>query len=1148
MADAILSAVTQTMIENLGSQTIQEIGSLWGILDELEKMKSTVSTIQAVLLDAEEKQSHDHQVKEWLEKLNDAVFDADDLLSEFSTEAMRRRAVSGNIVTKEVRTFFSKSNQLAFRGKMSRKIKAMRQKLNAIAEDRKLFHLKESLIESASTKREETHSFVPNIDVIGREDDKESIIKLLLEADMEENVSVIAIVGLGGLGKTTLAQMVYDDEKVRKHFELKMWVCVSDVFDEKIVVQKMISRIGLKLEDHSMDQLQNQLREKIHQKKFLLVLDDVWNEDPQKWNNLKNLLMDGAKGSKVVITTRSKDITCSVVMYTLNCLSDDQSWSLFKQIAFEKGQETSNLKLEEIGREIVRICQGIPLAIKLVGGVLRFEEAERKWLNVKNNLLESVTHQHDANLPILKFSYDNLPSHLKSCFSYCSLFPKDYEIKKETLILLWIAQGFIQSSGKSQQLEDVADDYFKDLLWRSFFEEVRDEFGGLNYKVHNLIHDLALSVAGGEFQLDYFGGKNITENAHHVSYPMSIVSSFPKTLPLVKANKMRTFLLTNDKNGPGAFEESKLNTLFSSFKSLRALDLHGSKITRVPNSVGKLMHLKYLDLSFNHDIKALPPSITGLRNLQMLKLSSCNNLKELPKDMGEMISLKHLDNVACYALSHMPRGLGQMTSLQTLSLFVVSKDSRSGSKQIGGLGELNRLNNLRGTLEIRNLERLEDAYSESKSANLREKQHLERLRLSWDQEDNNNNDDEKSLEGLQPHQNLKYLEVNQYGGVRFSSWLSSLTNLIDLDLQCQECRHLPSLAGLPSLERLSLLHMVNLEYISDSDITEEVAASSSSSTTFFPSLNFIKIYKCPNLKGWWRMRDFALTTSTSRPNHQQHQHRQSLPSFPRLSSLHIQICPYLISMPLFPYLEEQLFLDNVSGKPLQQTMAAAFSHISPFSKLKSMHLMNLQDIMYLPGLNMASLKSLVIFRCPRLTSLSRAMRYLTSLEELAIRDCEEFNPSNDMEDKGLEWQHLNCLCSLTFEGLPKLESLPVGLLHVSTLQKFVISNCPNIMAFPEWIGKFASLEKLQILNCPNLKSLPDGVRDLVSLQQLIIEGMFSNSNPLRAIKSQFFFFFLSYGILENVEQNILEIKAFFRFVGLECCFLLSPLFFSLALV
>jgi hypothetical protein len=483
MAEAILYGVAQKMIENLGSQIFQEIGSLWGVQDELDNIKSIVSRIQAVLQDAAEQQSQNHQVRDWLEKLKDAIYEADDLLSEFSTEASRRRAMSGNKITKEVRTFFSKSNQLAFRREMSGKIKAMRKKLDAIAKENRDFNLKVHLPEKYSVSIErETHSFVPNEKVIGREDDKEAIINLLLDPNVEVNVSVVSIVGIGGLGKTTLAQYVYNDETVNTHFELKMWVCVSDDFEVKLISEKIIaSATNNKPKDLHMDELQKQLRQNIDGKKYLLVLDDVWNESHNKWDSLKSLLMGGAKGSKIVITTRAKlvaEITESVSIHTLTGLSEDQSWSLFKQIVFRKGQETNNPKLEEIGREILGKCQGVPLAIKSIGSVLCLEKTEAKWSYVKDNILVNVLQSGEDILPILKLSYDHLPSHLKSCFAYCSLFPKDYEIDKEILIQLWIAQGFIQSS--NQQLEQVADEYFKDLLWRSFIEELTYEWGGLD--------------------------------------------------------------------------------------------------------------------------------------------------------------------------------------------------------------------------------------------------------------------------------------------------------------------------------------------------------------------------------------------------------------------------------------------------------------------------------------------------------------------------------------------------------------------------------------------------------------------------------------------------------------------------------------------
>ena len=322
MAEAILFGLAQKMIENLGSQTFQEIGSLWGVKDELEKIKNTVSTVQAVLQDAAEQQSHNHQVKDWLQKLNDAVYDADDLLSEFSTEATRRSRVSGNKVTKEVRTFFSKSNQLAFRGKMSRKIKAMKRKLNAIAEDKSKFNLKVDNVETnVMSRKRETHSFVRGEVVIGRDEDKKNIIDLLFDSNVQENISVIPIVGIGGLGKTTLAQYVFNDEKVKKYFELKMWACISDVFDLKIIIEKIVASTSgnAPVGNLVIDQLQSQLRKKIEGKKDLLVLDDIWNEDPENWRELKSLLMGGSKGGKIIITSHIRlvaEITHSITIFS----------------------------------------------------------------------------------------------------------------------------------------------------------------------------------------------------------------------------------------------------------------------------------------------------------------------------------------------------------------------------------------------------------------------------------------------------------------------------------------------------------------------------------------------------------------------------------------------------------------------------------------------------------------------------------------------------------------------------------------------------------------------------------------------------------------------------------------------------------------
>ncbi|XP_065627143.1 putative disease resistance protein RGA3 isoform X1 [Quercus suber] len=976
--------------------------------------------------------------------LGDAVYDADDLLSEFTTHVLQQKVMDGDKIVKKVRTFFSSSNPLVFGLEMARKLKAMRERLNDISNDRHQFQLKlvDCPLETrvVTRGRDQTHSFVPDEDVIGREKDKQAIIDLLLDFDVEDNVSFISIVGIGGLGKTTLAQYVFNDEKVQTNFELKISVCVSDVFDIKKIVEMIIgSTTGRKPENLDMDPLQNELRETLRQKKYLLILDDVWNEDSEKWYNLKIFLMDGAKGSKVVITTRSNKVVeiTSTSSYFLEGLSRDQSWSLLKKMAFKKGRETINFNLEAIGMDIVAKCHGVPLAIRTIGKVLFFKKTEAEWSYIKNTKLTDVTELKDGIMPILKLSYDYLPSHLKCCFAYCSLFPKDYLINKLTLIQLWISQGFIQSSEENLKLEDVANEYFMDLLWRSFFQEAKEDRGmNMKFKMHDLIHDLAQYVSKTDCILVDTSAKNVKEKGRHLSFPFYNVSFFKENLStLVKANKVRTFMLAYNewKYDQGTIEESTLRKLISNFRYLRALDLHGLNMKMLPDTIGTLICLKYLDLSFN-DIEVLSSSITKLVNLQTLKLCKCEKLRELPVDIQKMVSLKHLDLNDCENLTHMPCGLGQLTSLQTLNLFVVSKGS---SKHCGGLLELNKLNELTGKIEIKNLAWVKDTTSEFKVANLKEKEHLSELVLYWNLEGYDGvhaKDDENSMDGLQPHQSLKYLEVVGYVGVRFSSWLSFLTNLVDLFINnCKKCQYLPPLYQLPTLQKLIILQMDGLEYMTDGDMNDEISASLASPSTFFPSLQTLWLCGCLNLKGWWRSVDKgneATTTSTisSSTNHY-HQH---IPYFPRLSFFFFSGCPKMTCMPLFPNLEEGLRLEDGSLKALEETIemnnrggrASSFPSSSssssssfspPLSKLKLLQLtLELESLPEEWFKNLTSLKRLEIWSCPNLTSLPEGMSQLTSLQTLEIRGCPQLKQRCKKEN-GEDWDKISHIPNLEID-------------------------------------------------------------------------------------------------------------------------------------
>ncbi|XP_060667881.1 disease resistance protein RGA2-like [Ziziphus jujuba] len=382
MEAVVVSSMAEGIVKRLGSEAVREISLLWGVNEELVGLEETISTIKAVLADAEKKQIHKDQVKTWLSRLEDVVYEADDLVDVISTEALRYQVMTNNTkTTKQVCTFFSTSNQLVFRHKMSHKIESLKKKLAVIRDDRQ-FHLEEHYGEAQAVYNRavrDTHSFVSKGEVIiGRDNNRMKILQLLLDTKSDhENVSVVNIMGHGGLGKTTLSRLVFNDEKVEKHFDLKMWVCLSDAdFGVRLLVAKIVKSISNneKVENCEMELLQKSLREKISGKRYLLVLDDLWNENRELWLKLKDLLLNGIDGSRIIVTTRSMVVAritkTTLEPYLLGNLDEDESWSLFQKMAFKEGQEPNNSNIIQIGKEIVKKCKGIPLAIRTIGRML----------------------------------------------------------------------------------------------------------------------------------------------------------------------------------------------------------------------------------------------------------------------------------------------------------------------------------------------------------------------------------------------------------------------------------------------------------------------------------------------------------------------------------------------------------------------------------------------------------------------------------------------------------------------------------------------------------------------------------------------------------------------------------------------------------
>uniref|UniRef100_A0A2N9FTM3 Rx N-terminal domain-containing protein n=1 Tax=Fagus sylvatica TaxID=28930 RepID=A0A2N9FTM3_FAGSY len=683
--EAILYGVTRTIIERLGSSTLQQIGSIWGVKAEFEKMTNTVSTIQAVLQDAEEQQVNNRQVRDWLMKLRDAVFDADDLLSNFSTHVLRQRVMGADKMPKKVCIFFSSSNQLAFGLKMARKMKAMRERLNDIANDRNNFQLVGRSLETPVVirGRDQTHSYVPEEEVIGREKDKEAIIDLLLDFDLEENVSFISIVGIGGLGKTTLAQYVYNDEKVKTYFELKMWVCVSDVFDVKTIAEKIIgSATGTKPENLEMDQLQIELRKNLDQQKYLLVLDDLWNEDIESWHNLKIFLTVGSKGSKVVITTRTKlvaEIT-STVSYLLKGLSKNQSWSLLKQMAFKKGQDTIDTNLEAIGMDIVEKCQGVPLAIKTIGRVLYFKKTEGKLTSLQTLTLFAV-------------SKEDPTASSKHCGGLAELNKLDLRGKLKITNLAWVKDA--TSETKAANLKEKKHLTNLALRWNprddDDLDACEDEISLNGLQPHqslkrftrDITDEISASLASSSTtffpsleSLSLFDCPNLkgwwkrdivdnSDNAESLSMPEEwvqnltlveelVISDCPtltslsrfmqhltslKTLTILDCEKVDLF---SDVDDDGSESQHPTSTCLHSLSFYNI-----SKLEALPAYLQHVTTLQYLQISNCPSFMTLPEWLANLTSLQILIIEECPNLTSLPEGMRHLSSLQSLIIIRC---------------------------------------------------------------------------------------------------------------------------------------------------------------------------------------------------------------------------------------------------------------------------------------------------------------------------------------------------------------------------------------------------------------------------------------------------------------------------------------------------------------------